>query len=129
VLKEVEQSFAEMPIWRSAYRPCEPVGVQELAELAEETYRTDNPLDRPSGDGPMVVRRTQSGAMLTMALPFVVKDDVDLARHGDELVVTVGSYRRLLALPAALAKQSVVGARIEDGVLKIRFALPAEECL
>jgi arsenite-transporting ATPase len=129
VLTEVEQSFAEMPIWRSAYRPCEPIGVQELAEFAAETYRTDNPLAHPIGDGPMVVRRTQSGGLLTMALPFVVKDDVDLARHRDELVVTVGSHRRLLALPAALARQSVVGARIEDGVLKIRFAAPAEECL
>ena len=26
VLREVEQSFAGLPVWRSAYRPCEPVG-------------------------------------------------------------------------------------------------------
>jgi arsenite-transporting ATPase len=129
VLEEVEQSFAEMPIWRSAYRPCEPVGVEELAEFAEDAYGGENPLAPPPGEGPMIVRRTQSGALLTMALPFVLKDDVDLARHGDELVVTVGSYRRLLALPAALAKQSVIGARVEDGTLKIRFAVPAEESL
>jgi arsenite-transporting ATPase len=35
--------------------------------------------------------------------------------------VTVGSYRRLIALPGAIGKQAVVGARIDDGVLKVRF--------
>ena len=69
----------------------------------------------------MTIRRTKSGATLRMALPFVVKTDVDLARHGDELVVTVGSYRRLLALPTALAKQTIGGARVVDGALQVRF--------
>jgi len=50
-----------------------------------------------------------------------VKSDIDLARHGDELVVTVGSYRRVVALPAALIRHTVAGARIEDGALRVRF--------
>ena len=52
--------------------------------------------------------------------------DVDLARHGDELVVTVGSYRRLFALPAALARHEVAGARVEDGSLRVRFQIVRE---
>ena len=56
-----------------------------------------------------------------MALPFADRGDVDLARHGDELVVTVGSYRRLLALPAALRRAKVVGAGMRDGALVVRF--------
>jgi len=69
----------------------------------------------------MTVSRTRSGATLRIALPFVARSDIDLARHGDELVVTVGSYRRLVALPAALARQTVAGARIEVGALRVRF--------
>ena len=41
----------------------------------------------------------RSGVQLRLRLPFVTRDQVDLARSGDELVVTVGSYRRLLTLP------------------------------
>ena len=74
----------------------------------------------------MSVRRTPNGATLRIALPFADKSDIDLARHGDELVVTVGSYRRLLSLPAALARHSVAGARVEDGSLQVRFR-PLEE--
>ncbi|UMG94888.1 hypothetical protein [Nocardioides sp. TF02-7] len=62
--------------------------------------------------------------MLHLALPFVTRSDVDLARNGDELVVTVGSARRLLTLPASLARLRVVGARVDGGELRVRFREP-----
>ena len=121
VLREVEESFVGMSIWRSAYRSSEPVGVDALAEFAVQVYGDDDPLAVAAAGQPMTITRTPSGATLRIALPFVAKSDIDLARHGDELVVTVGSYRRLLALPAALSRHSVTGARIEDGALQVRF--------
>ncbi len=121
VLSEVEQSFTGLPIWRSTYQPAEPVGVDALAEFAEAAYAGQDPLAVPIADRPMTITRTRSGAILRIALPFVAKSDIDLARHGDELVVTVGSYRRLIALPAALSRHTVAGARFDDGGLQVRF--------
>ncbi len=126
VLREVEQSFTGLPIWRSSYRPSEPVGVAALADFAEAAYGDDDALAPPVGEGPMTISRTQTGATLRIALPFVAKSDVDLVRHGDELVVTVGSYRRLLALPAALSRHAVAGARVEGGCLQVRFRVVDE---
>jgi arsenite-transporting ATPase len=74
----------------------------------------------------MALQRTETGAVLRIALPFAERADVDLARHGDELVVTVGSYRRLLPLPSALRSHTVAGARIEDHALRVRFVAPEE---
>jgi arsenite-transporting ATPase len=79
----------------------------------------------------MTMTRTQEGVSLRIALPFVAKADVDLARlrqRGDELVVTVGSYRRLLALPAALSRSAIAGARVVDGALVVRFVTDPETC-
>jgi arsenite-transporting ATPase len=121
VLFEVEQSFTGLPVWRSTYQPAEPVGVDALAEFAEAAYAGHDPLEAPTAEHPMTIARTRSGATLRIALPFVGKSDIDLARHGDELVVTVGSYRRLITLPAALRRHTVAGARIEDGALQVRF--------
>jgi arsenite-transporting ATPase len=126
VLAEVRQSFADLPIWRSDYRPGEPVGTDALAALAEAAYAGDDPLAASPGEGPMTITRTGTGAVLRIALPFAQKQDVDLARHGDELVVTVGSYRRLLALPAALRRHTVAAARVEDGALQVRFRFEQE---
>ena len=69
----------------------------------------------------MTITRADDGAVLRIALPFAEKKDVDLARHGDELVVTVGSYRRLLSLPPGLARHRVTGARVDQGSLQVRF--------
>ena len=103
-----EQSFADLPIWRSAYQPGEPVGPDALAGFAEAAYAGDDPFADADRRGADDDHRTDAGAVLRIALPFAQKHDVDLARHGDELVVTVGSYRRLLALPAALRATRVV---------------------
>nr|WP_221634170.1 ArsA family ATPase [Nocardioides luti] len=121
VLLQAEQSFAGLPIWRSVYRPGEPVGVAALTQLAREVYDGDDPLAVPRGDGPYRVTRSSAGALLRLALPNVVRSDVDLARHGDDLVVTVGSYRRLLTLPSGLSRHRVAGARVEQGELQVRF--------
>ncbi len=121
VLDEVEQSFAGLPLWRSSYRASEPVGVDVLTGLARDVYGADDPLAPPRGDGPFRVTRTSDGAVLGLRLPFVSRAEVDLARNGDELVVTVGSYRRLLSLPSGLARHRVAGARVEQGELQVRF--------
>jgi arsenite-transporting ATPase len=127
VLDEIGQSFSGLPIWRSSYLPGEPVGVEALGSFAAAAYGDDDPLAAPTTDSPMTVTRTRTGATLRIALPFVATSDIDLARHGDELVVTVGSYRRLIALPAALGKHAVTGARIDDGALRVRFRADLEE--
>ena len=125
VLAEVNQSFAGLPVWTSRYQAAEPVGLTALTDLARGLYGDDDPLAEPTGAGPFRVARTEEGATVHLALPFVTRAEVDLARNGDELVMTVGSYRRLLTLPAGLARLSVVGAGVADGELRVRFAEPS----
>ena len=121
VLTQVDQSFAGIPVWRSVYRTSEPVGMAALTELARDVYGADDPLVAARGNGPFRLTRNASGAVLRLALPFVSRSDVDLARNGDELVVTVGSYRRLLTLPSGMSRHRVAGARVEQGELQVRF--------
>lgn len=127
VMEQVDQSFPGLPVWRSAYCPAEPVGVEALAAFAREVYGDDDPLALPSGPGPFRVSRTSDGAVLRLALPGAGRSDVGLARHGDDLVVSVASYRRLLTLPTGIARMRVAGARVEDGELRVRFEDPGEE--
>jgi len=122
VLAEVDESFPGIPVWRSDFRATEPVGLAELIELARDLYAGSDPLEMRPSDEPLRITRTTEGAVLRLRLPFVDRADVDLARDGDDLVVTVGSYRRLLTLPAGLARSRVAGARVDGGELQVRFA-------
>ncbi len=121
VLGQVSESFAGLPLWRSVYRTGEPVGVTALRDLAREVYADADPLEVSQGCGPFRVTRTTSGAVVHLALPNVTRDEVRLARHGDELVVSVASYRRLLTLPPGLSRHQIAGARVVGGELQVRF--------
>ncbi|MFY0408860.1 ArsA family ATPase [Solicola sp. PLA-1-18] len=123
VLEDVDASFAPLPVWRSPYLPAEPVGADAVADLAAEVYGDDDPF-APAADttGPLRVERRGDDVDLLLALPFALTGEVALARHGGDLVVTVGSYRRLIALPASLVRHEVRRAKVADGHLRVRFA-------
>lgn len=123
ILAEVEKSFAPLDVWQSSYRPREPVGVADLAALAEDLYAGDDPLADHAGPAPVEVRRDGGVAEVRAWLPFADRSSVDVARHGDELVVTVGSYRRVVALPAAFRAAQVTDAAIRDAHLVVRLTI------
>jgi arsenite-transporting ATPase len=120
-LQAVEESFAPLPLLRLGYQQAEPVGIAALAEVGEQLYGDQDPLGLPAGPDPISVRRTTDGFVLALALPFVTRDEVGLTRRGDELSVTVGSWRRLLSLPSVLRRCIVVGAKLSEGELRVSF--------
>ncbi|WP_160011934.1 ArsA family ATPase, partial [Nocardioides sp. AX2bis] len=113
VLAEARASFEGLPLWRAGYAPAEPVGVAALRDLAFNLYAGRDPVGPVTAPAPFRVERWSGGATLHLALPFADAGEVDLARSGDDLVVTVGSYRRVLALPGVLARMRVRGAGVE----------------
>ena len=127
-LADVEASFGALPVLRAAYQPGEPIGFDQLADFATALYATDttfHPFEQPeagrSAGEPLVVERSGAEFVLSLALPFADRSEMDLVRTGDELVVTVGPHRRILALPSALRRCTVVGAVLREGRLRIRF--------
>jgi len=124
ILEDAADSFAGLDLWTSVYRASEPVGREELLDLARQVYGDTDPLAGGSAHPAMSVRSTAGGRVLSLPLPLAAQDDVRLARKGDELVVSVASYRRLLTLPSGLARHRVTGARVHDGELQVRFTEP-----
>jgi arsenite-transporting ATPase len=120
-LGEVETSFAPLPVHRTPYRAVEPVGLAELLAVAQETYGDADPLARPTDAELTRVDRDGDGWLLSIPLPLADRGDLDLLRSGDDLVLSVGGWRRVIALPAALRRCRVVSAAFDGGRLLIRF--------
>ena len=100
--------------------PPAPGSSGELA-LGEEVYEGTDPLALPAGPEPFRLEREGSDAELVLALPLTSRSEVDLARHADDLIVTVGAYRRVLTLPTSLRGAEVAGAKLRDGSLRVRL--------
>lgn len=124
-LVDAADSFAGLELRTSVYRASEPVGRDELLDLASAVYVDSDPLAPGVSAPPMSVRPAAGGLVLSLPLPLAAQDDVGLVRKGNELIVAVASYRRLLTLPSGLARHRVAGARVRDGELQVRFVEPA----
>jgi arsenite/tail-anchored protein-transporting ATPase len=110
---------------------AEPTGVPALLELACSLYGAEDPVAAPAGaPAPLLhVRRTagtgtslDSAFELVLRLPGIADGPLDLARVDDELAVTAGGTRRLVALPSVLRRCTVTGARLEGDDLCVAFA-------
>lgn len=121
VLADVHDSFASLTVWTSAYRSREPLGLEQLREVAAALYGDSDPFAPAAGSGPFRVEQADGVAVLHLALPEAGSADVDLARSADVLVITYGPYRRVLTLPASLDRLQVAGAQVAGGELRVRF--------
>jgi arsenite-transporting ATPase len=121
-LAAVSSSFGPLPVHRMPYCASEPVGAAALAALAQATYGDTDPLAVLAGEDAMRVERSGDEFVLSLALPLATHEETGLARSGDELIITVGAHRRVLALPSALRRCTVAGAALRDGRIRVRFA-------
>jgi arsenite-transporting ATPase len=121
-LADIDASFAPLPVRRAPYRRGEPVGLPALAEFAEQLYGDADPFTPPDVPDPVRIERDREEFVLVVALPGANRDDVDVVRTGDELVLTAGGHRRVLALPSALRRCEVGAAALRDQTLRVRFA-------
>ncbi|EKX64944.1 ArsA family ATPase [Streptomyces ipomoeae] len=106
--------------------------VREVAHLGRDPRGTDDlvGLGVPRvGDvcarapWPVVDRLGEDGVLVWhIPLPGAIRDELDLIRRGDELVVSAGQFRRIVPLPSALRRCTVDGAALREGELRIRFA-------
>ncbi|TXS45255.1 ArsA family ATPase [Streptomyces sp. uw30] len=99
----------------------DPRGADDLAELAMPAVNgTSSTVEWPVTD-----RLAEDGGSRVFVwhipLPGAARDELDLIRRNDELVVTAGQFRRIVPLPSALRRCTVEGAALRDGELRIRF--------
>lgn len=124
LLAELEDGFAGVPALTAPLRPVEPVGADALGALADQLYAERNEHAILHHPEPLRIECTGDGWSLRIALPFVERDELDVLRRGDELLVKVGRSTRSLLLPAALRRGEVAGATLAGGELTVRLVAP-----
>jgi len=124
-LAAIRDSFVGLPVRELPYWPSEPVGTASLRAVADALYgplpgADPAPQEAPRND---LLRVDADGAdfVLRMRLPLVGRGEVEAARAGDDLVVTVSGNRRVLTLPSVLRRCTVVGGSFDGTYLAVRF--------
>ena len=121
-LAVIHEGFAPVPVLRAELQAAEPLGAAALRRFADEIYGDLEPTAVLHRSEPLRVESHDGGRRLVQALPFGDRDELSLARREDELIVSVGPYRRAIVLPDSLRSRRVADARLADGELVVEFA-------
>ena len=120
-LVTVRESFEPVPILTARLFDREMIGVALLEEMGGEVYGDLDATDVLYQDEPIRVRKRGTGYVLSMRLPFVSREEMDIHRRGEELFVRVGPYKRNLILPQTLKRMVVREANFVGDHLEVLF--------
>ncbi|MDN5859431.1 MAG: ArsA family ATPase, partial [Pseudonocardia sp.] len=132
VLADMNATLAAMDdveVRTAPYTAAEPIGVAALLAVADALYGHADPAASAQPGPPLlrVARSHGSGTSpdstfeLSLRLPGAASGPLDLARVGDDLAVSAGGVRRLIALPSVLIRCTVVAARLDGDDLCVTF--------
>lgn len=113
--------FSPIPIFFADLFKKEIVGNDRLKILAEQVYKGRNPVDRFFNDAPYHLTKDNGVYQIMIKLPFIQKENVEINRIFDELIIRVGGIRRHILLPRQVAASNSIQAKYEDPYLKIFF--------
>lgn len=121
-LQEVEYSFAPLPIRRVPYYAEEVVGLEKLRIMGRDIYGDTDPTAVLYTESPMDISKLQDGTYrVKLKLPFADVNQLDLFQNGDELVIQIGDFRRVITLPTSLAGQEAGQAEMDGDWLIVPF--------
>src|SRR5438132_12845070 len=118
----VEAAFSPVPIVRTRLFDHEIVGLPALIEMAGSIYGDGDPSQIYYRRVPQRLQKVGDSYTLSLLLPFVDKQHVDITHREGQLFVTVGPYKREISLPRVLNGKKVTRGRLESGTLSVTFA-------
>lgn len=120
-MQVISEAFDPLKVLRASQLPLELVGIRSLEKLGEMVFGDIDPVTHFSTDKPMDIYSNDGMDVISLKLPFAMKDAVNLYMSGDNLLVEVGQYRRSISLPTTFAKRQPSKAEFKDGRLLILF--------
>jgi arsenite/tail-anchored protein-transporting ATPase len=125
-LQEVEHSFNPLPIRHVPYYAEEVVGLEKLRAMGADVYGDTDPTAVLYTQAPMDLAKLPDGTYrVKIKLPFADVSQLDLFQNGDELVIQIGDFRRIITLPTSLAGQEAGQAEMEGDWLIVPFYAPS----
>lgn len=121
VVAEAEEAFAGMPLLRAELRPAEIMGAEQLQEFGTALFAGRDPAGMWNPEPPLQWHERGGKAELRLRLPFLKKGQFRLLGSTEGLALHVGNQRRIIPLPPAVQRRTMLGAKYEDGWLRVEY--------
>jgi len=120
-LKMIREYFSPLPIFSSTLFNQEINGLTLLRQIAKNIYQEKDPAQIFYKGKPVSISKHNNLYILSLKIPFLKKEDLDILKKDEELVITARSYKRNILLPRSLVDLKPTSAKFEKGILEIEF--------
>jgi arsenite-transporting ATPase len=117
----IDESFHPLTILKATQFQTELIGPESLEKLADMLFGDTDPTQIYTKEKALQIYVDQGVDTLSIKLPFSQKEQVELYKAGDVLIIKVGWYKRSVTLPYTLTKKEATKAEFKDGFLLVRF--------
>lgn len=121
-IKLARECFDPLPIFEAGLQDTEVVGVKLLNSLAKDVFEEEDPTKIFFTDKPIEIFEDENDYLMKLMLPFVSRKDVDVWIRGEEIIISLGGFRRNIFLPRSLVGLEIKEAKLAKGLLTVRFA-------
>lgn len=120
-IQDIEDSFKDIPIFKLELMDNELRKYEILQRVSNEIYKEIRPENVLFKDRIFTIKKNEDKYILSISMPFVNKDELDLLQNGDEITISIKNERRNFKLPTKLKSKEIENAKYEDGKLNINF--------
>ncbi|HEX9530352.1 MAG TPA: ArsA family ATPase [Acidimicrobiales bacterium] len=120
-LAAIHDEFDPIPVLRADLVGAELVGVDHLRSFGRHLYSAVEPTAVLHTGDLLTLAADGDERVLDVPLPFVDRDELEVGRSDEDLLVRVGPHRRAICLPDSLRGRSVVSANLDGDRLRVRF--------
>ena len=121
-IEQAERYFTNVPIWKAYLFNDQVLGLDGLKKLGNQLYSEVDPIAFYQNEKAYEFSKDGDQYKISLLLPFIEKDEIQLAKSNDEVVVQIGGFRQHIPLPRSLTDKQPSGARLVENRLVITFS-------
>ncbi len=121
-LKYVRESLEPLPVLPVSLQPRDVEGLQGLVALAGLAYGEADPAAVLHARPSQAFSRRDGDYVLSLALPFVEREELAIERLDDALIVYVGERSRTFDLPVEVRGLNGVSSAFDGDTLRVTFS-------
>ncbi len=120
-IEELEDIFADVPVTKIPWYESEVCGMDAIDRMCDDVLTRDDLFAVNSKRTNEKYEKNEEGYLLSIFLPVVSKDKLDMHMTGSDIIIRIGNFKRNIPIPNTLRSFEIASAKLVDEELKIQF--------
>lgn len=120
-IEELQNVFAQCPIYYIRWYDTDLCGSEAVDKICRDVLNQADLFNAKVNQQGESYEMTDEGYRLSIYLPFMKKEELNLHQSGTDVIIKIGNFKRNIPIPNSLRNYSIASAEFEEQVLKIEF--------